>query len=304
MAIETALPHLDEAQVAARFEDLAHRYHDEFAGPISNLRKFLPEDHQERGKLRLGRGGRSEVYSVTTSTGTHAVRLPLVPEGAYREQITHAQTEGLVRGWGVQGLEQIEAVSKEEGVIVSELVSGHDGKHLTKEDIASITDDHFSAYVGTALIMQDRGLKLDANNHGNFMYSPESGFTIIDYELGESTLTDKIVAMAELLRAGSLTSALLAEDPAVFAARAADSLGRKELLIRFSRVCTQRLAGHPEVDTIEREIQRRVESAQNYADVDSNPEYVARQIASNARARAARSRIVTSGGRILIALDD
>ena len=80
---------------------------------------------------------------------------------------------------GETSLEQIVAVSYEDGVTVAEIMMGRNIAEIAPEEIAKIPDEHIARLVDTVLFVQKSGLLLDSKP-GNVFYDSRQGFGFID----------------------------------------------------------------------------------------------------------------------------
>ena len=81
---------------------------------------------------------------------------------------------------GIQGLEQGAAVSYDPPVVISELAPGNELYKMTHEERLQIPDEHWQQLEAAVLLGSERGISIDGNSD-NFLYDPDTGFTIIDF---------------------------------------------------------------------------------------------------------------------------
>jgi serine/threonine protein kinase len=79
----------------------------------------------------------------------------------------------------IRGYERIVAATPE-GTIVSEKIEGSDLADISHEDLCAITDEQIDDYVEAIIAGHARGIAIDPKP-ANVMYSPNNGFTIIDF---------------------------------------------------------------------------------------------------------------------------
>jgi hypothetical protein len=84
-------------------------------------------------------------------------------------------------GKGVPHLEQLVAISYEDGVAISERMSGKDFTKLSAEDIEQIPDEQLSQALHTMKEAAERGIFFDDANASNYFYDKVDGFGFIDY---------------------------------------------------------------------------------------------------------------------------
>lgn len=102
-------------------------------------------------------------------------------------RVTQANFEikSLLRAKGIPRTSQLVSYSFEDGVVIMELLPGKDITNLTLgEDAQNITDEHLEQLIDTVRELDAKGLIIDSNP-SNFMYDPEQGFSVLDYNLKE-----------------------------------------------------------------------------------------------------------------------
>jgi len=88
--------------------------------------------------------------------------------------------EDLVRGLGVDGLEQLVTADPESGIIITKLAKGRPLPEISSATLLkSITSEHLKKLDATLAHMRTYLLEFD--NPHNVLFDPEEGFTIIDY---------------------------------------------------------------------------------------------------------------------------
>jgi hypothetical protein len=98
-------------------------------------------------------------------------------------QAVAGRVDALVKGWGLPGLEQIVAYSDRVPLaIVVAYAPGTTMKRITAHQKNLIRDVDYVRLCNTLEAMHDRGLAIDAAR-GNLIYDPQSGFTVIDYDV-------------------------------------------------------------------------------------------------------------------------
>lgn len=117
--------------------------------------RFDPLDHRYRHRQE-----QLESYSS-----------PLLYEGYYQEMIA---------GKGIPHLEQVIAFSAEDGVVISELVAGKTGTELDYSDYKQITDRQVKEILSVIIHLDNTRIWIDSNSK-NWIFHPQTGFTVIDY---------------------------------------------------------------------------------------------------------------------------
>lgn len=136
------------------------------------------------GKIKddsyVNTGQNRAVFLVAKHDKKYAVKVPrAVREREHIAEIADEEVEASSRVRGIPGYEQIIAASPE-GIIISECIEGADMSDITPEDLACITSEQIDQYVRTIIEGHTHKISIDPKP-GNVMYSPESGFTIIDF---------------------------------------------------------------------------------------------------------------------------
>ena len=144
----------------------------------------------------LGGGSESRVYKAEVDERLYAVKFAVQWTPLDRPRNTARATQRKIdaglRGLGVTGLEQIESASTDAGVAVYNLVNGKTVSSMTEEELASVTSIQMASFFETVDTAVELGIEFDPWNQdgSNVMYTPEEGFTLIDYFV-EYTQTTK-----------------------------------------------------------------------------------------------------------------
>ncbi len=136
--------------------------------------------------LYVNTGQNTAVFLVTENDKKYAVK---VPRGV-REHIAEDTEEEVAansRVRGIHGYEQIVAASPE-GIIISEYIKGSDMSDITPDDLGCITPEQIDQYVRSIIEGHAHKISIDPKP-GNVIYSPENGFTIIDFS-GDNRSSD------------------------------------------------------------------------------------------------------------------
>ncbi len=88
-----------------------------------------------------------------------------------------------MRGLNISGLEQIQSASAEDTVAIYTLIDGKTVRSMTDTDMESISDSLMATFFEVVDTAVELGIQFDPWNQdgSNVMYSPEAGFTLIDY---------------------------------------------------------------------------------------------------------------------------
>lgn len=92
----------------------------------------------------------------------------------------NSQVEALLKGSGVEGLEQIVTADIESGVIITKKAEGRRLADIPRVELyKNLKEDHVRRLDSTLKEMVERQLEVD--NVQNVLFDPEEGFTLIDY---------------------------------------------------------------------------------------------------------------------------
>ncbi len=136
---------------------------------------------------RIGGGSESNVYLASINDEDFAIKFAIAWSRLGRPRKTDAATQRKIDagicGLNVTGLEQIQSGSIEKGVAVYDFVSGQTVGSMNETDIEQITEAHMADFFATVDTAVELGIEFDPWNQdgSNVIYSPESGFTLIDY---------------------------------------------------------------------------------------------------------------------------
>lgn len=181
--------------------------------------EFVKEEIEAGEGEYIGEGSESTVWRVNRESGTYAVKvinpLSLSPRGRPRSVplVAKMKVEAGIRGQGVEGLEQIRAASLEDGVVIWDYAQG-----IKEFDAATIPDSQIGALMATICTATSLGLQFDGCNRsgGNAIYSPDRGFTLIDYDVTVdnrlSVKENTKYALRSLGAAGVVLAGKLGED--------------------------------------------------------------------------------------------
>ncbi len=135
----------------------------------------------------LGGGSESRVYEAAVDDRLYAAKFAVKWTHLDRPRNTARATQRKIdaglRGLDVAGLEQIESASTEAGVAVYGLLNGKTVASMAEEELASVSDAQMTSFFKTVDTAVELGIEFDPWNQdgSNVMYSPEEGFTLIDY---------------------------------------------------------------------------------------------------------------------------
>ncbi|HEY1085438.1 MAG TPA: hypothetical protein VGE34_01790 [Candidatus Saccharimonadales bacterium] len=137
----------------------------------------------------VGEGAESEVWRVQVDRSDYAVKLikPLSLRGRRRDvqKAVQEKVDTASRAEGIAGLEQLQAASVEEGVVVYEFAKGLSLARKSIRSVSKVPQSQLVALVDTVSQASRVGIEFDGWNRtgDNVFYETEKGFTLIDYWL-------------------------------------------------------------------------------------------------------------------------
>lgn len=152
-----------------------------------NYAKFAPLIHQLIGELQaaddmtehpafIGKGANTHAFRVEHQGQPYAVRYTgRSPRGSRVE--SHAP--GAVLAHGVPHLEQVVAISYDDGIVVSELMPGREIGRLSAEEIKAVSTPQLNQLLETIQTMHQKGISFDPKP-SNLLFDQQQGFGIID----------------------------------------------------------------------------------------------------------------------------
>lgn len=158
------------------------RAYQEFQPEITSLLATLPADESSRlnHDAALGSGLSVIAFSLRHDDKDYIVKVSRTAhKGAANAD---ARLRDLMQGKGIGHIEQLAAISYEQGVAVTERVPGKDMSQLAPEELNQISQEHIEQGLQTLAAMQAAGLAVDTKA-GNVMFDPNAGFGFIDYSL-------------------------------------------------------------------------------------------------------------------------
>jgi hypothetical protein len=175
-------PDATQAELLESRVALAESYQD-FAPAVAET-GLLAASHGERtsSPLYLAAGGMSAAFALNAQNEQLVLRIPKANKNQSYDSssLVEHYVDGLIRGVGVNGLEQIRAYSYRDGVTISEFIPGNMAGFLEADEVASITTEQTEQLLDALEVMDQKDLILDSKA-GNLMYDTAAGFNIVDY---------------------------------------------------------------------------------------------------------------------------
>lgn len=135
----------------------------------------------------LGGGSESQVFKALIDNTLYAVKFAnpytVLDRRRNTARATQRKIDAGVRGLDVDGLEQIQAASTDDGVAIYNLVKGTTIRSMTVDDLSQITEKQIQSLCETIKTAAAAGIEFDPWNQDgtNVLYSPDTGFVLIDY---------------------------------------------------------------------------------------------------------------------------
>ena len=126
----------------------------------------------------VNKGQNTAVFLIERDGKEYVAKIPTARRESYTN-IVDEEVEASSRVAGIPGYERVVAASPE-GIIVSEKIEGSDLADISSEDLSRITGEQIDSYVEAIIAGHARGISIDPKP-ANVMYSPDKGFTIIDF---------------------------------------------------------------------------------------------------------------------------
>lgn len=169
-----------EEQEMVEYRTTLLQSYEPFADQIARIKEELKAKPAIDIKGYIAAGNESEVFKVVDGQGVeYAARISRYADK--KGDHIDSYPEGTLRGRGIDGLEQLVALSYTESVTIGELLKGKGLEKYTTAEIAAIPDEHFLMLADTLLdSVAAGGISVDGND-GNVLYDPEHGFSIVDY---------------------------------------------------------------------------------------------------------------------------
>lgn len=121
--------------------------------------------------------------------GVYPDRMSETDKAKYRKETTVRSIEPLLRGEGVDGLEQLLGADIDRGLMFTTLASGKKVSDMKPRELFSIGKDHLHTLSGLIEAMKERGLH--PHNAGSIFFDKQTGFNFVDYDLDNDSVNNK-----------------------------------------------------------------------------------------------------------------
>jgi hypothetical protein len=147
---------------------------------------------REKDSSFVGRGSNASAYGFEHQGKQYVAKIPHGRDSGAQNSDTRL-TE-LIVGEGLSPhLEQLAALSYEDGVSIMERLPGTDLLNTPIEQADAVTEDQLREAIRTMRIAQDAGIALDPKP-SNYLYATNEGFGFIDYRLQEANAPEQTLA--------------------------------------------------------------------------------------------------------------
>lgn len=149
------------------------------------LGKTFPAEWWPERDDRIGFGGHAQVYRAEGEDGPVAVKFFHDKYEMPDQLLAYQKAEGIPH------VVQLKGYSLEHGYIITEYLEDE----MPSPAPTGCTDEQIAELVQAAVDLHTRGLGGELHS-GNVLYSPDKGFTIIDYEVEQGTADLKAYILA------------------------------------------------------------------------------------------------------------
>lgn len=161
------------AQVEYRHQLLAQ--YEPFAGKVETIKAELQTKPAKEVEGYLAAGNESDVFYIENEGRKYVTRV-----SKFDAEHIDSYVKGTIKGRDIPGLEQLTALSYEQGVTIGEMLPGKGIEQYSTAAVAEIPDEHFRKLADSLIAAAQRGISIDGND-GNLLYDPTDGFGIVDY---------------------------------------------------------------------------------------------------------------------------
>jgi len=159
-----------------KIEESIALYKEKFGAVISSLKARMLEGDPKQLPEYLGSGSNGSAFKIEVDGKEYAAK--------FTNSVVQSNFEikPLLKADGIEHVSQFVCHSFEDGVVVMELLPGTDVTNFTSENAPEYTEKDLEQLVDTVVKLESAGLVIDPKA-SNLLYSPESGFSVLDYHL-------------------------------------------------------------------------------------------------------------------------
>lgn len=167
------------AEVKQRLKYL-EAYNEKFAEPVSALKAKISRAEDRKALPEyLGSGSNGDAYRVAVDGVAYAVKVHRHTSVLFFDELVQAE--------GIDNVVSLVAFSPEENVTVMPLIEGTEITKYPERILPQFQRDHVKALIETIIQLEQRGLAIDPKP-SNFIYDPEVGFKVLDFQVRQSPL--------------------------------------------------------------------------------------------------------------------
>ncbi len=159
-----------------KIEESIALYKEKFGAVISSLKERMLEGDPKQLPEYLGSGSNGSAFKIEVDGKKYAAK--------FTNSVVQSNFEikPLLKADGIEHVSQFVCHSFEDGVVIMELLPGTDVTNFTAENAPEYTDKDLEQLIDTVVQLESAGLVIDPKA-SNFLYSPDSGFSVLDYHL-------------------------------------------------------------------------------------------------------------------------
>lgn len=268
------------------------RAYEGFAPAVARLKEELadPATRKEHPDF-LGAGSNAMAFSLQHGDKWYAVRVPSV--SAIKPAAIDSHVAGAILGKDIPHLEQIVAVSYEDGVTVAEMMPGKEMSNLTVSEIQKVTDGQLTELANTLIAAHEQGIQIDPKP-SNWFYDVQQGYGLVDYGSSKTlsngskpqSLGEVVGCMSIAIGKAGNYGKLPKRNPSAedYAHKASLAKVNYDVLGRFRAMVEHKLKGTDQAKALQ-QIDERLQSMKDAA---TNPNYVTEQLALDQESKHTR----------------
>jgi len=159
-----------------KIEESINLYNEQFTDAISDLQNKITETDPKELSEYLGSGSNGSAFRIEVDGKEYAAK--------FTNSVLQSNFEikPLLKAAGIEHVSQFVCHSFEDGVVIMELLPGTDVTNFTSETKPEYTDTDLEGLIDTVFELESAGLVIDPKA-SNFLYSPDNGFSVLDYHL-------------------------------------------------------------------------------------------------------------------------
>ena len=273
---------IDIELVEAR-EELLRNY-ESFKPLVEELKKRL-ETHEDTrtDEAYLGAGSNSRAFTLIRDGKEYVVIVPSRGRRAWQPDLnTDYRVKQLLPAKDISHLEQISALSYEDGVTISERIPGSElAREMPLDLINNVSQEQVDSLVDTVIAGVERGISFDPKP-SNIIYDAEQGFGIIDFHTAHNNsggLGDELAGIIQGLSnvaQGKWTPTAVEDFPYKL-----EGAKIRLAILQKMRIAVSRKLDGDDLNTVLDKVDGLLESSEQYIKDFSDEQYVIDVVAKN-----------------------